>query len=66
MRSITGCMCAALRIRKSKYIRLPQSMQWSQSAGYIIQPLDANSEKYPDSQVVDFYGKEFAIIPVNK
>jgi len=34
--------------------------------GYIIRPLDASSEKYPDSQIVDFYGNEFAIIPVNK
>ena len=34
--------------------------------GFIIQPLDANSEKYPDGQVESFYGKEFNVILVNK
>jgi len=34
--------------------------------GFVIQPLEANSEKFPDSQIVSYYGKEFAIIPVKK
>ncbi len=48
-------------------ISLPAAIEaMDTERGYIIQPLDANSEKYPDSQVERIYGEEFAIIPVIK
>jgi len=60
-----------LYVRGFKEIRMEISSQnaidaMTTESGFIIQPLEANSIKYPESQIVSYYGREFAIIAVNK
>ena len=66
MRSITGLYMRGIKDTKIE-IDSPEAINaMVTERGFIIRPLDANAEKYPDSQVESFYGNEFAVIPVEK